>query len=215
MHLLHKVLTQWDLDKWQTCCGQHLSIRVQYTSNFLRWIYQAIWYFDSACSNNSRRINWQHMMTSSNGNIFPRYWPFVRGIHRSPVNSPHKGQWRGPLMLSLICARINDWVNKREAGDLRRRRAHHDVTVMIHSPADPLDSRLCGDAEWLSLRDPRCTQQGVFAHSRLLPICDAFFIQRGHRRSLPFLIGEESDDGNRIKRALYIGIKRLCFCCPQ
>ena len=26
---------------------------------------------------------------------FQRYWPFVRGIHRSPVNSPHKGQWRG------------------------------------------------------------------------------------------------------------------------
>ena len=33
---------------------------------------------------------------------FPRYWPFVRGIHRSPVNSPHKGQWRGALNFSLI-----------------------------------------------------------------------------------------------------------------
>ena len=30
---------------------------------------------------------------------FPRYWPFVRGIHRSPVHSPHKGQWRGTLIL--------------------------------------------------------------------------------------------------------------------
>ena len=53
------------------------------------------------------------------------------GIHRSPVNSPHKGQWRGALMLSLICAWINDWVNNREAGDLERRRAHYDVTVMM------------------------------------------------------------------------------------
>ena len=35
---------------------------------------------------------------------FPRYWPFVRGIHRSPVNSPHKGQLRGALMFTLICA---------------------------------------------------------------------------------------------------------------
>ena len=35
---------------------------------------------------------------------FPRYWPFVRGIHRSPVNSPHKGQWRGALRFSMICA---------------------------------------------------------------------------------------------------------------
>ena len=67
-------------------------------------------------------IKWKH---------FPRYWPFVRGIHRSPVNSPHKGQWRGALMFTLICVWINDWVNNREAGDLRRHRGFHDVTVMI------------------------------------------------------------------------------------
>ena len=60
-------------------------------------------------------------------------WPFVRGIHRSPVNSPHKGQWRGALMFSLICAWINGWVNNREAGDLRRHRAHCDVTVMLYT----------------------------------------------------------------------------------
>ena len=61
---------------------------------------------------------------------FPRYWPFVQGIHRSLVNSPHKGQWRGALMFSLICAWINRWVNNREAGDLRRHRFHYDVIVM-------------------------------------------------------------------------------------
>ena len=37
-------------------------------------------------------IKWKH---------FPRHWSFVRGIHRSPVNSPHKGQWRGALMFSF------------------------------------------------------------------------------------------------------------------
>ena len=62
---------------------------------------------------------------------FPRYWPFVRGIHRLPVNSPHKGQWRVALMFSVICAWINCWVNNREAGVLRRHRAHYDVIVMI------------------------------------------------------------------------------------
>ena len=67
-------------------------------------------------------IKWKH---------FPRYWPFVRGIPRSPVNSPHKGQWRGALMFSLICARIIAWVNNRKAGDFRRHRAHYDVIVMI------------------------------------------------------------------------------------
>ena len=38
-------------------------------------------------------IKWKH---------FPRYWPFVWGINRSPVKSPHKGQSRGALMFSLI-----------------------------------------------------------------------------------------------------------------
>ena len=66
-------------------------------------------------------IKWKH---------FPHYWPFVRIIHQSPVNSPHKGQWRGALMFSLICFWINSWVNNLEAGDLRRHRNHCDVTVM-------------------------------------------------------------------------------------
>ena len=67
-------------------------------------------------------VKWKH---------FPHYWPFVREIHRSPVKSPHKGQWRGTLMLSLSCAWINDWMNNREAGDLTRHHAHYDVNVMF------------------------------------------------------------------------------------
>ena len=69
-------------------------------------------------------IKWKH---------FPRCWPLVRGIHRSPVNSPHKGQWRGASMFSLICVWINCWVNNREAGDLKWYRAHYDIIVMITS----------------------------------------------------------------------------------
>ena len=53
-----------------------------------------------------------YMMTSSNGNIFPRNWSFVRGTHRSTVNSPHKGPWRGALKFSLICA-LNKWMSKQ------------------------------------------------------------------------------------------------------
>ena len=66
-------------------------------------------------------IKWKH---------FPCYWPFVRGVHLSPVNSPHKGQWRGALMFSLIYDWINGWVNNSEVGYLRRHRVHYDVTVM-------------------------------------------------------------------------------------
>ena len=69
-------------------------------------------------------IKWEH---------FPRYWPFVRGIRRSPVNSPHKDQWRGALMFSFISALINAWVNNREAGDSRLHRDHYAVIVMISS----------------------------------------------------------------------------------
>ena len=68
---------------------------------------------------------WRHQMEH-----FLRYWPFVRGIHRSPVNSPHKGQWRGTLIFSLICVWINSCVNNREAGDLRCHCAHFDVIVI-------------------------------------------------------------------------------------
>ena len=63
------------------------------------------------CSKKTRKkhddiIKWKH---------FQRNWPFVRGIHRPPVNSPFKGQWRGALMFALICA------NKRLRKPSRRR----------------------------------------------------------------------------------------------
>ena len=55
------------------------------------------------------------------------------GMHRSPVSSPHKDQWRGALMFSLICAWTNGWVNNRDAGNLRRHHAHYVVTVISTS----------------------------------------------------------------------------------
>ena len=89
-----------------------------------RMVFEVYLMISKHCNYNATHddvIKWKH---------FPHYWPFVRGIHRSTVNSPHKGQWRGALMFSLICVLINGWVNHREAGDLRRHRAHYDVTVM-------------------------------------------------------------------------------------
>ena len=58
------------------------------------------------------------------GTILPKFNFFFTG------EFSEKGQWRGALMLSLICAWINRWVNNREAGDLRHHRAHYDVIVM-------------------------------------------------------------------------------------
>ena len=73
-------------------------------------------------------IKWKH---------FLRYWTFVREIHRSSVNSPHKGQWRGALIYSLIRTCINGWVNNGKAGDLRHHRTYYDVTVMDGSVVIP------------------------------------------------------------------------------
>ena len=79
-------------------------------------------------------IKWKH---------FPRYWPPVLRIHRSPVNSPHTAQFHDVSMFSFICAWINTWVNNRKAGDYRRHRAHYDVIVMWWPMLELLSSHPC------------------------------------------------------------------------
>ena len=104
-HISHTIWTKF-------CCILFCCDYIVILHEITWWVYP---FHDDA-------MKWKH---------FPRYWPFVRGIHRSPVNSPHKGQWRGALMFSLICLWINNWVNTRKADDLRRYRAHYDVTVVF------------------------------------------------------------------------------------
>ena len=48
----------------------------------------------------------------------------------TPLDSLYKGQWRGALMFSLICAWTKGRASNHGAGDLRRHRAHCDITVM-------------------------------------------------------------------------------------
>ena len=108
------IIIGW-LFNWKLC---KFSCRIiSNIANYLKYNY----FWDGDGIDHDDVIKWKY---------FPRYWPFVRGIHRSPVNSTHKGQWRGALMFSLICVWLKGWVNNREAGDLRRYRAHYDVTVM-------------------------------------------------------------------------------------
>ena len=71
------------------------------------------------------------MMASSNGNIFrvasPLWWEST-GHRWIPLT---RASYAGLLRFSLICGWINEWANNREAGDLRHRRAHYDVTAII------------------------------------------------------------------------------------
>ena len=71
-----------------------------------------------------------NLMTSSKWKHFPRYWPFVWGIHRSPVNSYPQRPVTRSFDIFLICAPTNGWANNRDAGDLRRHRAHYEIIVM-------------------------------------------------------------------------------------
>ena len=69
---------------------------------------------------------WRHQMET-----FSALLALCAGNSPVPMKSLHKDQWRGALMFSLIYVWINDWVNIREAGDLRRYRGHYDVIVML------------------------------------------------------------------------------------
>ena len=82
--------------------------------------------------NSQRTPWWRHQME-----IFSALLVLGAGNSPSPMNSPHKGQWHIALVFSLICARINRWVNNREAGDVRHHRAHCDVNVMHETQASP------------------------------------------------------------------------------
>ena len=95
---------------------------------------------------------WRHQMET-----FSALLAICAGIHQSPVNSPHKGQWRGALMFSLICVWINGWVNNREAGELRCYRVHCDITVMtnqfVNAQCCQLHSQFSTEVFWIMASD--------------------------------------------------------------
>ena len=70
-------------------------------------------------------IYWKHIMNNTVG-LLTTWWrhqmetfsallAFCAGNSPVPVNSPHKGQWRGALMFSLICV----WINELHVPDFK------------------------------------------------------------------------------------------------
>ena len=106
----------------------------QNSNSTFNWNLNSVWYLYntvSICATIAMTFD-KCMMTSSNGNIF-RVTGNLCGEFTGLRWIPRiKGQWRGALMFSFICTRINGWVNNDEAGDLGRHRTHNDVTVMDH-----------------------------------------------------------------------------------
>ena len=95
-----------ELRSWKTDCVQ-MNYMTLLLMHVLTWENDIPW--------------WRHQMET-----FSALLAICAG--NSPVPFPHKGQWRGALIFSLICVRINGF-NNGEAGDLRRYLAHYDVTV--------------------------------------------------------------------------------------
>ena len=97
-------------------------------------------------------IKWKH---------FLYYWPFVRGILRLLVDSPHKGRWRGVLIFSLIClnTRLSKQWRRRRSRTLWRHcnstgivvpvmatRRHTAMEMKSHEKFLRINSILCGES---------------------------------------------------------------------
>ena len=133
----------WLNDQCQGCTfsmQKHMKYRRGLTHYLLRYIIVIlkVWFWNSLY----RIVSWQLAMKVVSGKCHRasvmgsqhwfKLWHFVRGNYQSLVNFPHKGRWRRALMFSLICASTNGWANHCDTGDLRRRYAYYNVTVMSH-----------------------------------------------------------------------------------
>ena len=136
---------------WRQACQWYCTRRPWLFIGTWRWTLQGF-----------QRAILGHMVTSSNGNIFrvTSHWPFVRGIHRSPVDSPHKGQWRGTLMFFFALR-----LNKRLSKQSKRR--------WFEAPSCPL-WRHCNEKHgyWCPVFSVRQRSEVVLTHwDRVTHIC--------------------------------------------
>ena len=84
------------------------------------------------------------MMTSSNGIFFRGTGPLYGELTADRWIPPTKASDTELWYFLWSAPWINGWVNNREAGDLRRHRAHYDVTVMYpirRTKMSPINTR--------------------------------------------------------------------------
>ena len=136
MHPHHIIMAWNEISKFKgrwvvMICGLDYLRATQYRADGRRWIWAIVTKSNmrfNAISHTACRGTlswWRHQMET-----FSALLALCAG--NSPVTAEFPSQW--PMTRSFdvffICAWINGWVNNRVAGDLRRRRAHYDVTVM-------------------------------------------------------------------------------------
>ena len=120
---------------WPLMCTTHGYVALCFVSvrmDFGKYMYRHVWILLHWRCVWFPLYQWSHiegygkvdMYKAKSKHNKARLLPKMPWWRHQMVNSPHNSQWRGALMLSLICAWINCWVNNCEAGDLRRHRAH-------------------------------------------------------------------------------------------
>ena len=135
---------------------------------------------------------------------FPRYWSFVRGIHRSPVDSPHESQWRGALIFFLICAWTKGCANNRDAGDWRCHRGHYNVTVMVNGM---ISSSIPGATKYTV--KPRISEHARWPDD-LIHICESSRYGNQHRKvHLQFVYRPGQQESPVVFQLRYTG-KIIC-----
>ena len=129
-----------------------------------------------------RQYKWNQSVKSTFGHddvikwkLFPRCWPFVRGIHRSPVNS---------LICSLICAWINGWGNNCKISELRRYRAHYDVTIM-GTRVITYSMRSCTAhvRQWLGILDKLSNDTDTYTWPLFTEITPSYLCRDSHQKT--------------------------------
>ena len=86
---------------------------------------------------------WRHKIET-----FSALLAICAGNSPVPVEFPTQRPVTRSFVFTLICARINGWVNNHEAGDLRRHCAHYDIIVMLRSKNKVAKLTSCSDNRW-------------------------------------------------------------------
>ena len=164
---------------------------------------------------------WRHQME-----IFSALLTLCEGIHWSPVDSPHKGQWLGALMFSLICTWTNSWAINPDAGDLRRQHNHYDVTVMNsvgHHTGSSNDLSLNLTVQYHSIAEQILTfcqvehseQTSLKFKSKYKTFTSRICIWKCHPWTLPFDKMARNDTIIRLYKMLNFILRDKWFCLSR
>ena len=111
---------------WQLFLLIPLLLQRGWALSFIIGVFSKVSILQTSSLGTGKDYSWWRLQIKTH----PALLALCEGNHRSPVDSPHNGKWRGALMSFLIGAWKYGWANNRHAGDLRRHHAHYNIIVI-------------------------------------------------------------------------------------